>query len=83
MHAFYCVLALMILNLLRGQLAQSGMVLSIVEMMTQLTDIKEVTLLYPAPRRSQEPLVRTELSKMNNRQKQMVSTLGLNRYHSH
>ena len=83
MHAFYCVLALMILNLLRGQLAQSGMVLSIVEMMTQLTDIKEVTLLYPAPRRSQEPLVRTELSKMNNRQKQMVFTLGLNRYHSH
>ena len=83
MHAFYCVLALMILNLLRGQLAQSGMVLSIVEMMNQLTDIKEVTLLYPAPRRSQEPLVRTELSKMNNRQKQMVSTLGLNRYHSH
>jgi len=82
-HAFYCVLALMILNLLRGQLAQSGMVLSIVEMMNQLTDIKEVTLLYPAPRRSQEPLVRTELSKMNNRQKQMVSTLGLNRYHSH
>ncbi|PYY04546.1 MAG: hypothetical protein DMG69_29935 [Acidobacteria bacterium] len=82
-HAFYCVLALMILNLLRGQLAQSGMVLSIVEMMTQLTDIKEVTLLYPAPRRSQEPLVRTELSKMNNRQKQMVFTLGLNRYHSH
>ena len=74
---------LRILNLLRGQLAQSGMVLSIVEMMTQLTDIKEVTLLYPAPRRSQEPLVRTELSKMNNRQKQMVSTLGLNRYHSH
>ena len=83
MHAFYCVLALMILNLLRGQLAQSGMVLSIVEMVNQLTDIKEVTLLYPAPRRSQEPLVRTELSKMNNRQKQMVSTLGLNRYHSH
>jgi transposase len=32
-HAFYCVLALMILNLLRRKLAQSGIVLSIVEMM--------------------------------------------------
>jgi transposase len=81
-HAFYCVLALMILNLLRRQLAQAGMALSIVEMMDQLTDIKEVTLLYPAPQRSQEPLLRTELSKMNDRQKQMVSTLGLDRYRS-
>lgn len=81
-HALYCVLALMILNLLRRQLAQSGLVLSIVEMMDQLTDIKEVTLLYPAPQRSQEPLLRTELSKMSNRQKQMVSTLSLDRYRS-
>lgn len=79
-HAFYCVLALMMLNLLRRQLAQSGMVLSIVEMMNRLTEIKQVTLLYPAPRRSQEPLVRTELSKMSKRQKQMVSILGLERY---
>lgn len=79
-HAFYCVLALMILNLLRRQLAQSGLMLSTVEMMKQLTDIQEVTLLYPAPQRSQEPLVRTELSKMSDRQKQMVSALGLDRY---
>jgi transposase len=79
-HAFYCVLALMMLNLLRRQLAQSGMVLSIVEMMNRLTEIKQVTLLYPAPRRSQPPLVRTELSKMSQRQKQMVSILGLDRY---
>ena len=79
-HAFYCVLALMILNLLRRQLAQSGMVLSTVEMMKQLTDIQEVTLLYPAPQRSQQPLVRTQLSKMSDWQKQMVSTLGLDRY---
>jgi len=79
-HAFYCVLALMILNLLHRQLAQGGMVLSIVEMMNRLTEIKEVTLLYPPPQRSQEPLVRTALSKMSHRQKQMVSTLGLERY---
>ena len=79
-HAFYCILALMILNLLRRQLAQSGLMLSTVEMMKQLTDIQEVTLLYPAPQRSQEPLVRTELSKMSDRQKQVVSALGLDRY---
>jgi transposase len=79
-HAFYCVLALMILNLLRRQLAQSGLGLSIVEMMNQLADIKEVTLLYPAPQRSQDPLVRTQLSNMSKRQQQMVATLGLDRY---
>ena len=54
--------------------------LSTVEMMKQLTDIQEVTLLYPAPQRSQELLVRTELSKMSDRQKQVVSALGLDRY---
>ena len=82
-HAFYCVLAVMILNLLRRQLAQSGIGLSVVEMMNQLTQIKEVTLLYPAPKRSQEPLLRTELSKRSNRQKQILSALGLDRYLSH
>jgi transposase len=60
-HAFYSVLALMILNLLRRQLVQSVMVISTMEMMKQLTD-KEVTLLYPAPQRSQEAVVRTQLS---------------------
>ena len=79
-HAFYCVLALMILNLLRRQLAQAGIVLSMVEMMKQLTNIQEVTVLYPAPHRGQEPLARTVLSKMNARQQKMFATLGLERY---
>jgi hypothetical protein len=47
-HAFYCVLALMILNLLRRQLAQAGILVSVVKMMKQLTDIQAVTMLYPA-----------------------------------
>lgn len=79
-HAFYCVLALTILNLLRRKLAQSGIVLSIVEMMNQLTEINEVTLLYPAPQRSKQPVVQTQLSKMNDRQKELASVLGLDRF---
>jgi hypothetical protein len=78
-HAFYCVLAPMILNLPRRKLAQSRIVLSIVEMMNQLTEIDEVTLLYPAPQRSKEPVVQTQLSKMNDRQKTLASVLGLDR----
>jgi len=46
-HAFYCVLALLLLNLLRRKLAKAGIPLSVVEMMDTLTDIYEVTLLYP------------------------------------
>ena len=79
-HAFYCVLALMILNLLRRQLAQSGVKLSTVAMMKRLTDIQQVTLLYPAPQRSQPPLLRTQLSTMSKLQKKIVSILGLDRF---
>jgi transposase len=78
-HAFYCVLALMILNLLRRKLAKSGIALSIVEMMKQLTNIQEVTVLYPAPQRGQQPLARTVLSKLNPRQQKIVAALGLER----
>lgn len=79
-HAFYCVLALMILNLMRRQLAQSGVALSIVAMMKRLTDIQQVTLLYPAPQRSQPPLVRTQLSTMSKLQNKIASILGLDRF---
>lgn len=79
-HAFSCVLALMMLNLLRRQLAQAGLALSLVEMMDQLTAIKEVTLLYPAPQASQEPFVRKQLSETNPRQQAIIAALGLERY---
>lgn len=81
-HAFYCVLALMILNLLRRKLAKSGIALSLVEMMKQLTDIQEITVLYPAPQRGQQPWARILLSKLNPRQQKIVAALGLDRYRS-
>ena len=71
----------MILNLLRRQLAKSGLALSIVEMMKQLTNIQQVTMLYAAPQRGQQPLARTVLSKLNPRQQKIVAALGLERYH--
>jgi transposase len=79
-HAFYCVLALMILNLLRRQLAQAGILVSVVKMMKQLTDIQAVTMLYPAAQRGQEPMARTVLSTMNARQQKIITTLGLEPY---
>jgi transposase len=79
-HAFYCVLALMLLNLLRRQLAQAGIALSIVRMMALLADIHEVTLLYPAPPGSKKPFARTVLSDMDPLQRKIVDVLGLERY---
>jgi len=79
-HAFYCVLALMLLNLLRRQLAQAGLPLSVVKMMDLLADIREVTLLYPAPPGSKTPFARTVLSDLDPTQRNIVDVLGLERY---
>jgi hypothetical protein len=70
----------MILNLLRRQLTQAGILVSRVKMMKQLTPIQEVTVLYPATQRGQEPMARTVLSTMNARQQKMITALGLERY---
>jgi transposase len=81
-HAFYCVLALLLLNLLRRKLAQAGIPLSIAKMMDSLTDIREVTLLYPGASGSQKPFARTVLADMDPTQRKIVETLGLERYRS-
>jgi len=66
---------------LRRQLAQAGISLSIVEIMDRLTNLQEVSLLYPASPGSNEPLVRTVLSEMDPIQRQIFEALDLARYH--
>jgi len=78
-HACYCVLALMILNLLRRQRAQSDMVISTVETMKQLTETKEVSCSIRHRNARKKPWF-AQLSKLSNRQQQMVSDLDLDRY---
>jgi len=75
-HAFYCVLALLLLNLLRRKLAKAGIPLSVVKMMDTLTDIHEVTLLYLAGSGSKKPFVRTVLADMDPVQRKIVETLA-------
>ena len=62
-HAFYCVLALMILSILRRKLGQKGIRLSIPAMMQKLADIREVAVVYQSPQKSSKTLVRRKLSK--------------------
>jgi hypothetical protein len=62
------------------QLAQADISLSIVEIMDRLSNIHEVSLLYPAPRGSNKPLVRTVLSEMELTQRDIFAAVGLERY---
>lgn len=79
-HAFYCVLALMILTLLCRKLKQAGIPLSIPRMMNKLTAINEVTLLYPTPPGENKPFTRTVLSDLDDEQRAIVKALEIDRY---
>ncbi len=80
-HAFYCVLALMILSILRRKLGQKGIHLSIPAMMQKLADIREVAVVYQSPQKSSKTLVRRKLSKQDQEQRVMLEALHLLRYH--
>ena len=80
-HALYCVLALMILSLLRRQLEQQGIHLSIARMMDKLSEIREVALLYPGPGgAAAEPFHRTTVSTLDAEQQALFDALNLRRF---
>jgi transposase len=78
-HAFYCVLALMITSLLCRKLAQTGIRMSIARMMERLKDINEVVNLYPTPKGA-EPRMQVDLSQQDVEQAAMLKALDLERY---
>jgi len=78
-HAFYCVLALMILSLLRRQLAKAGIHVSLARMVERLADIREVVTLYPGPEAA-APRVRVTLSKCDDEQAAIIKALDLSKY---
>jgi len=82
-HAFYCVLALMIVTLLRRKLANAGLALSPVDMLRRLSTIRQVALVYPAPPAAKQPFVRYKLSRTDEVQTKLIDALGLmNHIHS-
>ena len=81
-HAFYCVLALMMLSLLRRKLAAAGLVLSVARVVEKLADIRELTLLYPAPPGVEQPFTRTVLTDLDDTQRRMLDVLALERHRS-
>jgi transposase len=79
-HAFYCVLALMILSLLRRQLDKAGIHLSISRMIQRLAHIREIVTCYATPE-GEPPRTRTILSKRDDEQTAILKALGLSEYY--
>jgi transposase len=77
-HAFYCVLALLLSSLLRRTLANNGIAMSMVKILATLSKVKEVALLYRTPRSRMEPVI--SLSAVTHQQKRIVNALNLERY---
>jgi hypothetical protein len=51
-HAFYCVLALLLTSLLQRELARKGESISINRMLEELAGIRETLIIYPAQART-------------------------------
>jgi len=79
-HAFYCVLALLLTSLLQRELAQQGLELSIPRMLEELGGIRETLVVYPRRRGQHKHPTATCLSRMSSLQRQLYSLLGLDRY---
>jgi transposase len=77
-HAFYCVLALLLSSLLRRTLAQKGIEMSIIKIFATLSKIKEVALIYRSPQSRMQPTVK--LNRLTPPQRNLVDALDLNRY---
>ena len=78
-HAFYCVLALMILSLLRRKLAQAGINVSIARMVERLAEIRETVTIYPGPEGA-PARVGVKLSHCDAEQATLLEILGLSKY---
>ncbi len=79
-HAFYCVLALLLSALLRRTLAQQGIDLSIGKILTTLSQVKEVVLLHRGPRSGTRPVV--SYTRLHSLQQRLVDALNLKRFHA-
>ena len=77
-HAFYCVLALAVVHLMRRQAASAGLNLSVRELLDTLAGIEETVLLYPST--GGRPRARRMLTERSPTQQQLFDQFNLNRY---
>lgn len=73
-HAFYCVLALTMLSLLRKNLYEAGIDMSIPAMMKELSKVYEVAHIYPKGSKQKDHYT---LSKTSELQQNLLEILGI------
>ncbi len=77
-HAFYCTLALTIVNLIEREVRKAGIELGPKLAMRLLSDIHETTLVYPpAGGKQGRPKLRTRLADMDDTQRRLFEALAL------
>ena len=79
-HVFCCVLALMLVSLLQRELDRAGLRGSIPEILDELGRVREVTVLYASGQPGNPPILHTTLTEMSERQRELFTALGLDRY---
>jgi len=79
-HAFYCVLALLLTSLLQRELAQRGAPLSINRLLEELGGIRETLVVYPRRQGQRQASTATCLTHMTALQQRLFSLLDLQRF---
>jgi transposase len=79
-HAFYCVLALLLTSLLQRELARKGEPLSINRMLEELGGIRETLVVYPRRQGQRQASTATCLTRMTALQQRLFSLLGLQQF---
>ena len=77
---FYCVLALTLCTLLRRELYRKGVDRSIETMLEELTQIREVAVVYPPKAKSDQPIIEMTTSQMSDNQRALYDALPLKRH---
>jgi transposase len=79
-HAFYCVLALLLTSLLQRELARRGEELSVNRILEELGGIQETLIVYPRRQGQRQHTTATCLTRMSPLQNRLFSLLDLKRY---
>jgi transposase len=79
-HAFYCVLALLLTSLLQRELAGKGQPLSINRLLEELGGIRETLVVYPRRQGQRQASTAVCLTRMTALQQRLFSLLDLQRF---
>jgi transposase len=79
-HAFYCVLALLLTSLLQRELARQGESHSVNRILEELGSIRETLVIYPRRQGQRTSPTATCLTQMSPLQQRLFSLLNLQRY---